>query len=231
MEQFVRTQMLINDEIYQQIITQKILLVGIGGVGGYALESLVRFGFQNITIIDHDSIAITNLNRQILTNHSNIGIKKIDSAIQHAKDINPNINLIAYDLFLNQSNITNLNPEYDYIIDACDTITTKVELIKYALKNDIKIISCLGTGNRLDPTKLQITNIWQTNYDPLAKILRKLLKDNQIKAKIPVIWSSEIPIKTNTRQPGSISTVPAVAGIYTTSFIINDCLKKFNNIN
>lgn len=220
-----RTLKIINKEQFNKIIKKPILLVGLGGVGGYALESLVRFGFQNITIIDHDNISLSNLNRQIIATSENIGLAKAEEAQKRATKINKNINIKVLATFLTKDNISQLSTEYDYIIDACDTITTKLELIKFAIKNNIKIISCLGTGNRLDPTKLVITDIWQTNYDPVAKILRKLLRDNNINTKIPVIWSKEIPIKTGDSQPGSICTVPAVAGIYMVSYIINDSLK------
>lgn len=222
---YERTLKIINKEQFNKIIKKPILLVGLGGVGGYALESLVRFGFQNITIIDHDNISLSNLNRQIIATSENIGLAKAEEAQKRATKINKNINIKVLATFLTKDNISQLSTEYDYIIDACDTITTKLELIKFAIKNNIKIISCLGTGNRLDPTKLVITDIWQTNYDPVAKILRKLLRDNNINTKIPVIWSKEIPIKTGDPQPGSICTVPAVAGIYMVSYIINDSLK------
>lgn len=222
---YERTLKIINKEQFNKIIKKPILLVGLGGVGGYALESLVRFGFQNITIIDHDNISLSNLNRQIIATSENIGLAKAEEAQKRATKINKNINIKVLTTFLTKDNISQLSTEYDYIIDACDTITTKLELIKFAIKNNIKIISCLGTGNRLDPTKLVITDIWQTNYDPVAKILRKLLRDNNINTKIPVIWSKEIPIKTGDSQPGSICTVPAVAGIYMVSYIINDSLK------
>ena len=222
---YERTLKIINKEQFNKIIKKPILLVGLGGVGGYALESLVRFGFQNITIIDHDNISLSNLNRQIIATSENIGLAKAEEAQKRATKINKNINIKVLATFLTKDNISQLSTEYDYIIDACDTITTKLELIKFAIKNNIKIISCLGTGNRLDPTKLVITDIWQTNYDPVAKILRKLLRDNNINTKIPVIWSKEIPIKTGDSQPGSICTVPAVAGIYMVSYIINGSLK------
>lgn len=222
---YERTLKIINKEQFNKIIKKPILLVGLGGVGGYALESLVRFGFQNITIVDHDNISLSNLNRQIIATSENIGLAKAEEAQKRATKINKNINIKVLATFLTKDNISQLSTKYDYIIDACDTITTKLELIKFAIKNNIKIISCLGTGNRLDPTKLVITDIWQTNYDPVAKILRKLLRDNNINTKIPVIWSKEIPIKTGDSQPGSICTVPAVAGIYMVSYIINDSLK------
>ncbi len=219
---YERTFKIFDQEKFNDIIHKAILLVGVGGVGGYALESLIRFGFQNITIVDHDTISISNLNRQILANTNNIGQSKVEEARKRALNINKNVNLNILPIFLTKDNINQLSTHYDYIIDACDTISTKLALIQFAIQNDIKIISCLGTGNRLDPTQLVITDIWQTSYDPVAKILRKLLRDNNITNKITVIWSKEKPIKINDSQPGSICTVPAVAGIYMASHIINE---------
>jgi tRNA A37 threonylcarbamoyladenosine dehydratase len=203
-----------------------VLLVGVGGVGGYALESMVRIGLKNITIIDNDIVDLTNLNRQIISLHSNIGLLKVDVAEKRALDINPNINLKKIDTFITKDNIdTMFNEKYDYIIDACDTVTTKVELIKKAQEKNIKIISIMGTGNRLNPTMLEITDVFKTNYDPLAKVMRKLLRDNNI-IKADVITSKEIPIKTGTSTPGSTSLVPSVAGIYATYYIVKDILKR-----
>ncbi len=225
--QFDRIRMIINENKLNEIQNKNILIVGIGGVGGSALESLVRFGIKNITIIDGDIVDITNLNRQIITLHSNIGQNKVEVAKSRALDINPIININDLNLFLDSNNINELlNNNYDYIIDACDTITTKLEVIKYCQNNNIKLISCLGTGNRFDPTKLEITTLRKTHSDPLAKILRKLVKDNTLNSNVNVVWSSELPIKTNERTPGSNSLVPNVAGIYLASYVINDILKQ-----
>ena len=225
--QFDRIRMIINENKLNEIQKKNILIIGIGGVGGSALESLVRFGIINITIIDGDIVDITNLNRQIITLHSNIGQNKVDVAKSRALDINPIININDLNLFLDSNNINELlNNNYDYIIDACDTITTKLEIIKYCQNNNIKLISCLGTGNRFDPTKLEITTLKKTHSDPLAKILRKLVKDNNLNLNVNVVWSNELPIKTNERTPGSNSLVPNVAGIYLASYIINDILKE-----
>lgn len=198
--QFDRVRKIIDNQKLKEIQNLNILIVGIGGVGGSTLESLVRFGIKNITIIDNDTINITNLNRQIISLHSNIDEKKIDVAKKRALDIYPELNINAQDMFLDSSNIGTLN-KYDYIVDACDTITTKLEIIKYCQNNNIKLITCLGTGNRLDPTKLEITKLHKTHSDPLAKILRKLVKDNNLNDKINVVWSSELPIKIQDRTP------------------------------
>lgn len=223
---FDRLLKLISKEELEMLGKVNVLLVGVGGVGGYALESMVRIGFKNITIIDNDTVELTNLNRQIISLHSNIGLLKVDVAEKRALDINPNINLKKIDTFITKDNIdTMFNEKYDYIIDACDTVTTKVELIKKAQEKNIKIISIMGTGNRLNPTMLEITDVFKTNYDPLAKVMRKLLRDNNI-IKADVITSKEIPIKTGTSTPGSTSLVPSVAGIYATYYIVKDILKR-----
>ena len=223
---FDRLLKLISKEELEMLGKANVLLVGVGGVGGYALESMVRIGFKNITIIDNDTVDLTNLNRQIISLHSNIGLLKVDVAEKRTLDINPDINIKKIATFITKDNIdTIFNEKYDYIIDACDTVTTKVELIKKAQEKNIKIISIMGTGNRLNPTMLEITDVFKTNYDPLAKVMRKLLRDNNI-TKADVITSKEIPIKTGTSTPGSTSLVPSVAGIYATYYIVKDILKR-----
>lgn len=224
---FERLLKITDEDKLNKLKNTRVLIVGIGGVGGYALECLIRSGVENITIVDNDIIALSNLNRQIIALHSTIDDLKTTVAKKRALDINPNAKIKEITEFITQDNIDQLYiSEYDYVIDACDTITTKVLLIKKALENNIKIISCMGTGNRFDPTKLEITTINKTYNDPLAKIMRKLLKDNNINQKIPVVWTSELPIKTNDRTPGSCITVPMTAGNYLASYIIKEILEK-----
>ncbi len=206
----------------------KVLIIGVGGVGGYALESLVRTGIKNITIIDKDKIDESNLNRQIIALKSNINKSKVEEAKKRALDIRSNINIKTYELFLDKNNLVSTLDEnkYDYIIDACDNVTVKLELIKYAQKNNIELISSLGTGNRLNPEELKITTLDKTYNDPLGKVLRKLVKDNNLNKKVTVLWSKEIPIKTLDRTPGSLMFVPASAGILIASYIIRKELNK-----
>ena len=227
MDQFKRTKLLFETNEYETITNKKILLVGVGGVGGSALESLVRFGFENITIIDKDTVDITNLNRQIITNLDNVGQSKVEVAKQRALSINPSINITTINDFLIKENMNILETNYDYIIDACDTITTKIELIKFGINNNIKTITCMGTGKRLDPSKIEITTINKTSYDPVAKVIRKLLRDNLIKDnKLTCIWSSEQPIKTKDNTViASNPLVPNTAGIYCVSAILKDIRK------
>lgn len=206
----------------------KVLIVGVGGVGGYALESLVRTGIKNITIIDKDKIDESNLNRQIIALKSNINKSKVEEAKKRALDIRNDININTYELFLDKNNLVSTLDEnkYDYIIDACDNVTVKLELIKYAQENSIELISSLGTGNRLNPEELKITTLDKTYNDPLGKVLRKLVKDNNLNKKVTVLWSKEIPIKTLDRTPGSLMFVPASAGILIASYIIRKELNK-----
>lgn len=227
MDQFKRTKLLFETNEYETITNKKILLVGVGGVGGSALESLVRFGFENITIIDKDTVDITNLNRQIITNLDNVGQSKVEVAKQRALSINPSINITTINDFLSKEKMKILETNYDYIIDACDTITTKIELIKFGINNNIKTITCMGTGKRLDPSKIEITTINKTSYDPVAKVIRKLLRDNLIKDnKLTCIWSSEQPIKTKDNTViASNPLVPNTAGIYCVSAILKDIRK------
>lgn len=229
MNQFDRLLKIISKDEFKKIQETKILLVGVGGVGGYALESLVRMGFIDITIIDCDTVDETNLNRQIISLHSNIGEKKVDVALNRCLDINPLVRIKTKDIFLTKENLeSELDFTYDYIIDACDTVSVKLTLVLCAKKYNNKIISIMGTGNKFDPTKIVITDIYKTQNDPLAKVMRKLLKENGIK-KLPVVASLELPIKNCSRTPGSTSLVPSVAGIYATSYIVNDLLKKYSS--
>ena len=220
---FERIIALIGKEKFELLEKKKILLVGCGGVGGYALETLVRSGINNIDIIDFDNIELSNLNRQIISTQKNINNSKVEEAKKRSVSINPKININIFKTFLNKENINELlNNNYDYIIDACDSIDTKVELIKFSVKNKIKIISCMGTAKKMDPTKLRITTLDKTKYDPLAKIMRKKIKDLDIKEKITVVSTEEEPIKCD--KLGSFMMVPATAGILCAKYIIEDII-------
>ncbi len=226
MEQYTRILKLINEEQLKELQNKKIAIVGIGGVGGFALEALTRFGIKNITIIDNDTVDVSNLNRQIISSHEVLNQNKTDVALKRMLSINPYGNFKAYNIFLTPDNLEKyISKDVNYILDCCDTVTTKIGLIKYAKLNTIPIICAMGTGNRLDATKLVITDIYKTNNDPLAKIMRKLCRDNKIK-KLDVVTSNELPIKTHDRTPGSTPFVPSVAGLYMANFIINKWLKK-----
>ena len=222
-----RLEQILDEDNINNIQNLNILLVGLGGVGGSALEALVRFGINNITVVDNDQFETSNLNRQLLSNINNIGKSKVTEAINHAKSINPNINIKGFNIFLTKDTLSVVNNKYDFIIDACDTITTKVLLIEYALNNGYKIITSCGTGNKFHPELLTITTIDKTINDPLAKDLRKILKDHKITTKIPCVWSSELPIKTkDSNIIGSNFLVPNTAGILLASYVINNSIKK-----
>ena len=220
---FERVELLLNEDI-NKLKDKTVLVLGIGGVGSYTVETLIRNPIKKIIIVDSDVIDITNLNRQLYTNQNNIGLKKVDELEKRIKAINPYIEVKKIDKFIDESNINILFEEkVDYIVDACDSIKTKECLIRECIKRKIKFISSMGTAKKLDPTKLEITDIRKTSYDPLAKRIRKMVKDEHINNKIMVISSSEKPKEI--KKLGSISFVPSVAGIYITSYIINDIIK------
>lgn len=219
MYMFERVELLLNEDI-NKLKDKVVLVLGIGGVGSYTVETLIRNPIKKIIIVDSDIIDITNLNRQLFTNQNNIGLKKVDELEKRIKSINPYIEIKKIDKFIDENNINLLFEEkVDYIVDACDSLKTKECLIKECLKRKIKFISCMGTAKKLDPTKLEITELSKTSYDPIAKKLRKTFKNN----KVIVICSTEKPKEI--KKLGSISFVPSVAGILITSYIINDILK------
>ena len=202
-----------------------VMVIGLGGVGGHAFESLVRSGIENIAIIDNDIIEITNLNRQVLAYQNTVGKYKVDVAKALALNINPNINIKTYKLFLDESNIDEVfSNKIDFVIDAVDTINAKKSIIKKCLKENIQLISIMGTGNKMHPEQLEITNIRNTSYDPIAKNLRKMVKEEKIVQKIPVIFSKEKPLIN--KKVGSNAFVPATAGLIATSYVINKFLEE-----
>ena len=223
---FERVVNLIGENKFNLLKTKKVLIIGCGGVGGYALETLVRSGINNIDIIDFDKIDESNLNRQIITNYSNVGKFKVDEAKLRAISINPSINIKTYKLFLNEDNINEiLKNNYDYIIDACDSVSTKIELIKKSLTSNFKLISCMGTAKKIDPTKLTITTLDKTNYDPLAKVIRKKVRELKINKKINVVSTVEKTIDCNGL--GSMMMVPATAGILCAKYVIEDIINNY----
>lgn len=231
---FLRTEMLIGKDNLNKIINTKILVFGCGGVGSYVIEALVRSGISYIGIVDNDTISKTNINRQLIALNSNIGRLKVDVVKERILDINPNCNVIKYPLFYNSDTYDLINLcDYDYVIDAIDTITSKIYIAQFCYNHNIKFISSMGTGNRLDPTKFKIMNLNQTSYDPVAKVMRYELKKYNI-TNIKVLCSTEEPRKplfnsddSNKRQtPASISFVPSAAGLIIASYVINDIIKE-----
>lgn len=219
---FERTINLIGTDNFNKISNLNILLVGLGGVGSFVFESLIRAGVNNLTIVDYDVVTLSNINRQLVANLNTVGRKKIDVAIEHAKEINNKININALDIKITSENINNLKSDYDFIVDACDSIDAKISLIKFAKEHNIKIISSMGMGNRLKPQNIKISSLNKTINDPLAKKLRNILRKENINLNIPVVFSEELPIKKDAIN--SLVTVPSIAGIYITSYIINSVI-------
>lgn len=218
---FDRLELLIGDKI-NLIKRKNVLVIGLGGVGGEATLSLGRSGIENITILDFDTIDITNINRQALAFNSTIGMKKADVCEKKLLDINPNIKIKKLDIKLDTKNIHDIIVDYDYVIDAIDDIDVKFEIIKICLDKNIKLISSMGTGNKMDPYKLKITDISKTSYDPVARILRRKIRDANIKGKIMVLSSTEAKYSNISNPIPSNSFIPNIAGLLITSYIIND---------
>lgn len=227
-EQFIREKYLITEEKFNIVQHKRIIIFGLGGVGGAAALSLVRAGITKIDVVDFDKFDITNLNRQVLANLNTIGKLKTDVFEEQAKLINPNCQITKHNfLFTTDTySLINLN-EYDYVIDAIDNVSAKIYLASYCFKNGIKIITSLGTGKRLDPTKFVVTDIYKTTYDPIARVMRKKLKEARVK-KLNVVFSTEQPKKINSQAIPSISFVPPVAGYILASYVINDIIKEEN---
>ncbi len=223
-----RLELLIGDKI-NDIKTKKVLIIGLGGVGSYAVEGLVRSGIENFIIVDYDKIDISNLNRQLMTNRSNIGEFKTDEIEKRILSINPNCNIVKVTKKIDMDNINDLfDSNIDYVIDACDTLSVKLELIRICKKKDIKFISSMGTGNKMDPSRLKITDIRKTSYDPLAKRIRKMVKDERIKGKVMVVCSDEVGFTKVEKTIPSNSFVPATSGLLIASYIIRDIVGDNN---
>jgi len=221
-EQLERTELLIGREMVEKLKKSKIAIFGIGGVGSFVVEGLVRSGIGNIVLIDFDKIHITNLNRQIHATHSTIGEYKVDAIKKRILEINPNLIVEVV-----KEKYYNLDNSIDYVVDCVDTFETKIRLVKEAEEKNIPIISCMGTGNKLDPTKFEVTDINKTEVCPLASKMRKELRKMGIK-KLKVLYSKEIPVKVqkigNENVIGSISFVPSVAGLIISGEVIKDII-------
>ena len=228
LHRFSRLVKVIGEDSFKTLNDKCVLVLGVGGVGGYTVEALARSGIGKLIIVDFDNVDETNINRQIIALESTIGLKKVDVLEKRIKDINSNINVIKIDKFIDSENYISLfDNKIDFFVDACDTVSTKKAVIKYCLDNDINFITSMGTGNKFDPSKLEIVDIRKTVNDPLARIMRKFVKDLKTNKKVMVCTSSELPIKTGERTPGSTAFVPSSAGLLIGSYII----RKFLDIN
>lgn len=223
---FERTIRLIGNDNYLKIKNSNILLLGVGGVGGYALETLVRSGIEKITIVDYDTIDISNTNRQVIALSDNIGNIKVEEWKKRILSINKDVKVNTINEKISIDNINILFKEnYDFIIDACDTVIVKKLLIKECKERNINLITVCGMGKKLDPSRIKVCDIRDTNYDPLAKSLRKYVKDKKIKGKVPCIFSDEKPVN-NDKVIASMMMVPSVAGIYAANYVIQNIIKK-----
>ena len=222
---FDRLELLIGKYNLDVLKTKRILVVGLGGVGGYVVEALVRSGIEHIDIVDYDKVEISNINRQIISLHSTVGKKKIDVFKERILDINPNVSVTTIDMFLDSDNVNDIINDYDYVIDACDTVSAKKGIIRVCIKKNIPFISCMGTGKKVDPMKLEIIDIRKTSYDPLAKVIRKFVRDENIKDKVMVLTSRETVKNSNADVIPSAIFVPATAGILIANYVVRDILK------
>lgn len=224
--QHSRTEMLIGKDSLEKLSNSRVAVFGIGGVGSFAVEALARVGVGNIDLIDNDTINITNINRQIIALHSTLGKHKVEVAKDRIFDINPNIKTKTYQTFFSPETSEDFDfTKYDYIIDAIDSITGKIELVLKAQESKTPIISSMGTGNKLNPEMFEIADIYKTSVCPLAKVMRNELKKRGIK-KLKVLYSKETPIKKDgQRTPASISFVPSVAGLIIAGEVIKDLIK------
>lgn len=221
---FERLITLIGEDDVNKLKKANVLIVGLGGVGGYALETLVRSGIYNLTIVDGDIVELSNLNRQIISKMDVIGRPKALVAQARTLEINPDVNLKVINQFISEDNFSLLNIDsFDYVIDACDDLNLKILLIKNADK--YKLISSMGTANKMDITRFKITTIDKTSYDPLAKIIRKKIKEEKIRTKFKVVSSDEKVMK-NGAKLGTIAYMPAVSGLLCASYVINDIINK-----
>lgn len=228
-EQFSRTELLIGKEKVEKLNKSKVAVFGIGGVGSYVVEGLARAGIGKFILVDKDKIALSNINRQIIATHKTVGKSKVEVSKERILDINPNAEVEIYEEFFMPESEGILDETVDYIVDAVDTVTAKIELVIRADKLNIPIISSMGTGNKLDPTRFEVTDIYKTEVCPLAKVMRKELKQRGIK-KLKVVYSKEEPVKAMQKEegkkqpPASISFVPSVAGLIIAGEVIKDLI-------
>lgn len=230
--QFTRTEMLLGSEAVHKLKQCRIAVFGIGGVGGYTVEALARSGVGTLDLIDNDTVSLTNINRQIIALHSTVGMNKTDAAKKRLLDINPNIKINTYNTFFTPENSGEFNfSQYDYIVDAIDTVSGKIELAVQADKANVPIISSMGAGNKLDPTRFEVSDIYKTSVCPLARVMRRELKKRNIR-KLKVVYSKEEALSPKCESdedsgmkrqtPASIAYVPSVVGLIIAGEVIND---------
>ena len=223
---FIRTIQIVGEENFNKLQDKSIIIFGVGGVGGQALEALVRAGFLKFTIVDHDVVEETNLNRQLIATQDVISKPKVEVAKNRMLQTNSNVVINTVFGPINAQNIDKFNLDaYDFIVDAIDSFDDKLALITYSLKKNLPIISAMGAGNRLDPTKVFVTTIEKTEGCPLARKIRYALRQEKLKGLI-VVTSKELPLRNNGKRPGSSSFVPPAYGLAIASYIFKNVIKK-----
>lgn len=247
--QFTRTELLIGKEAVKALNNKKVVVFGVGGVGSFSVEALVRAGVGNIVIVDSDTVCVTNINRQIHATYKTVNMSKVQVVKDRILSINPECNVIVQEKFVNAENIEEIiTNDVDYIIDAIDTVSSKIALAEWCYENEVPIISSMGTGNKLDPTQFKVADVFKTKVCPLAKVMRHELKKRNVK-KLKVVYSEELPKKpvevptkavtssiedtsditrtTKRQTPGSISFVPPVAGMILAGEAIKYLIKEY----
>lgn len=223
-EQFSRTAQLLGNENVEKLFDKHVIVFGVGGVGGYVVEALVRSGVGNISIVDNDVVNESNINRQIIAFHSTIGMQKVDVLKNRILDINPSCQVFSHNSFFLPENSNDFDFSiYDYVVDAVDTVTAKIEIIKKSKESNVPVISSMGTGNKLNPVGFKVSDISKTKVCPLARVMRNELKKRGI-SKVKCVYSEENPV-IQTKTPASVAFVPPVAGLLIASEVIEDLIK------
>lgn len=234
LHEFSREELIIGRTGLDILNNKHVAIFGIGGVGSYVAEAFARSGIGHIDLFDNDEVSLTNINRQLVALHSTVGRSKVDVMKERILDINPKCDVNANNIFVDKNTVDNISfSMYDYVVDAVDTVTAKLLIIEHCRRLDIPVISSMGTGNKLHPEMFEITDINKTSVCPLAKVMRKELRDRGISG-VKVLYSKEIPVKpevsdeiTSKRQvPGSISFVPSVAGLIIAGEAVRDMIKE-----
>ncbi len=227
-EQFERTAMLIGEDAVQRLQNASVAVFGVGGVGSYVVEALARAGVGRLLLVDSDTVSVTNINRQLIALHSTVGQPKVAVAAARVHDINPACVVETKELFYTPETADEIDlSSYSYIVDAVDSVTAKIELIVRAERLGVPIISCMGAGNKLDPTRFEVADIAKTSVCPLARVMRRELKVRGIKA-CKVVYSKEEPVvppEGGRRLPASISFVPSAAGLVLAGEVVKDLIK------
>ena len=224
MSKFDRTELLIGKQNLEKLQKSRVAVFGVGGVGGYTVEALARSGVGTLDLIDKDVVDETNINRQIIALNSTVGKPKVEVAKERCLDINPDMTVNTHQVFYLPETADQFNfSDYDYVVDAIDTVTGKLQLIEGAKKAKVPVISSMGAGNKLNPADFEVADISETSVCPLAKVMRKELKDRGIE-NVKVVYSKEQPIKVNQQAPGSIAFVPSTVGLIIASEVIKDLI-------